>query len=62
MAMTDMDDGRDAEVNRVIELARGMSAADRRRLADYAIEQGGLTFVPALPVTDIIASKRLSEG
>ena len=60
--MTDMEIGRDAHIERVIELMRGMNDAARRELADYVIEQSGLTFIPALPVVDTIADKSLCEG
>ena len=60
--MADMEIGRDAQVERVIELMRGLNGAARRELVDYVIVETGLTFVPALPVVDTIADKSLSEG
>ena len=50
-----MEIERDAQAERVIELMRGLNDVARRELADYAIAESGLTFVPALPVTNTIA-------
>ena len=60
--MADMENERDAQTERVIELMRGLNGAARRELVDYVIVETGLTFVPALPVVDTIADKSLSEG
>ncbi len=53
--MADMEIERDAQTERVIELMRGLNDAARRELADYVIAESGLTFVPAVPVTNTIA-------
>ena len=60
--MADMENERDAQTERVIELMYGLNDAARRELADYVITESGLTFVPALPVVDTIADKSLGEG
>ena len=52
--MTDMEIGRDAQVERVIELMRGMGDVDRQKLTIYVTKEVGLTF-PAVPVTNTIA-------
>ena len=60
--MADMEIERDAQVERVIELMRGLNDVARRELTDYVITESGLTFVPALPMIDTVANKSLRES
>lgn len=53
--MADIEIERDAQAERVIELMRGMGDVDRQKLTEYATKEVGLTFVPAVPVTNTIA-------